>query len=84
LEQRRARRALWAFRLTFYPATIVVALLHHYRSRDQTGRRTITLDAQMEDNTVAGTVTAVEHFVEPGYGRYTCESGPIRFAAGTR
>jgi hypothetical protein len=54
---------------------------HQYRYHDQNSRRTITLDAQLEDGTVHGTVTAVEHFDEPGYGRYTCESGPIRFAA---
>ena len=54
---------------------------HHYRFHNQTGRRTIALDARLDDGTVRGTVTAVEHFDEPGYGPYVCESGPIRFAA---
>jgi hypothetical protein len=150
LDSRRARRALWAFRLIFYPAAVIGAVLlltgrsdgqppvwldgttsqggqmqaqlvdgrvsrlsidvrmrcpagiwtitwspriedgrlrlretttHRYRFHGQTGRRTITLDAQMEDNTVAGTVTAVEHFVEARYGPYDCTSGCLTFAS---
>jgi hypothetical protein len=150
LEQRRARQALWAFRLTFYPAVIVGAVLllasrsngaapvwldgttsqgahvqgqlvdgrvarllvsvnmrcpggnwavswsprpengelqlrettgHHYRFHNQTGRRTMTLDGRLEDGALSGTVTAVEHFDEPGYGPYDCASGPITFSA---
>jgi len=45
LDQRRARRALWAVRLILYPVLIV------------------------------------EHFDEPGYGPYDCDSGPITFSA---
>jgi hypothetical protein len=54
---------------------------HHYRFHDQSGRRTIVLDARMADDSVEGTVTSVERFVEPGYGPYACDSGPIRFTA---
>ena len=54
---------------------------HHYRFHNQTGRRTLVLDAHVGDRSVEGTVTSTEHFVQPGYGPYTCASGPIRFAA---
>jgi hypothetical protein len=55
---------------------------HHYRFHNQTGRRTITLDGRLDGDVLTGTVTAVEHFDEPGYGSYTCDSGPITFSAG--
>ncbi len=150
MDERRARRALWTFRLIFYPAAVAAIVLllagrsngaspvwlygttsqggqlqaqlvdgrvsrlsihvrmrcpagtwaitwspriedgrlrlretttHHYRSHNQTGRRTITLDARVGDGSVAGSVSSVEHFDEPGYGPYDCSSGRIRFSA---
>jgi hypothetical protein len=147
LEQRRARRTLWAIRLVVYPVLIGGAVLllagrsdgqtpvwldgttsqggraqaelvdgrvarlsidvrmrcpsgiwaitwttrqgphvtetttHHYRFHDQTGRRTIVLDARVADGSVEGIVTSTEHFVEPGYGPYDCASGPVSFSA---
>jgi hypothetical protein len=53
----------------------------HYRFHNQTGRRTMTLDARVGDGTVDGTVTSVEHFDEPGYGPYDCSSGRLTFSA---
>jgi hypothetical protein len=54
---------------------------HHYRFHDQTGRRTMTISGRLDDGTLRGTVTAVEHFVEPGYGPYDCASGAVSFSA---
>ena len=43
--------------------------------------RTITLGAQMVDGRLEGRLSAAEHFDDPAYGAYACESGAVTFSA---
>ena len=54
---------------------------HHYRFRNQAGARTITLGARIVDGRLEGTLSATEHFDDPAYGAYACQSGALTFSA---
>ena len=43
--------------------------------------RTITLGAQMVDGRHEGRLSAAEHFDDPAYGAYACQSGALTFSA---
>jgi hypothetical protein len=61
--------------------TATDVMTRHYDYHDQTGRRTLTLEARVDDDRLRGTATVVEQFDGPRWGRYDCASGAVTFAA---
>jgi hypothetical protein len=55
---------------------------HRYHYHQQTSRRTVTVDARLDDGRLSGTVTAAEHVDGPTWGAYDCVSDSVAFSAG--
>jgi len=84
----RCPRGLWT--IGWWPRSLRVRdgsitatenVSHHYRYRNQAGARTITLGARIVDGRLEGRLSATEHFDDPAYGAYACESGAVTFSA---
>jgi hypothetical protein len=70
------------FRLEGETLTVRDTRTHSYSGR--TWHRTVTLRARVTDDSVSGTMEAVEQLDDPSYGPYSCESGPVTFLARAR
>jgi hypothetical protein len=55
---------------------------HRYHYHQQTSRRTVKVDARLDDGRLWGSVTAAEHFDGPYWGAYDCFSDAVSFSAG--
>lgn len=76
------RLAWWPygpFRLKGDTLSISETKTHTYKG--YTWHRTVTLRARVTDDSVSGTIAAVERLDDPSYGPYACESGPVQFSA---
>lgn len=54
---------------------------HRFNRGDQTSRRTVIVEARLEDDALRGTASAVEHFDGPVWGAYARASGAVAFSA---